>query len=232
MKRLLEQYFPYRSERVLSSILGMVHVDDFDAPEGWEKLTAAMFKEWDDTDIDARPVDKTVNVDWNMGYWADGGTAVAGFVGVEHNRYADLSQYEKMVIRGSGEGLRILANRLVAHGPWKQITVRFNDDDPYWDEELQSIVLPLSELQETVTNEGVERVDDFVHLNALKIDWSGRVNVSAVYLIPSAEALDIETVDSNRQVKDDGHWYSLYGQKVLCPTRGIYIHDGKKVYVQ
>lgn len=230
--RLLEQYFPYRSERVLSSILGMVHVDDFDAPEGWEKLTAAMFKEWDDTDKDARPVDKTVNVDWNMGYWADGGTAVAGFVGVEHNRYADLSQYEKMVIRGSGEGLRILANRLVAHGPWKQITVRFNDDDPYWDEELQSIVLPLSELQETVTNEGVERVDDFVHLNALKIDWSGRVNVSAVYLIPSAEALDIETVDSNRQVKDDGHWYSLYGQKVLCPTRGIYIHDGKKVYVQ
>ena len=229
--RLLTEYFPERSSRVLNSILGMVHVDDFEAPEGWEKLTDSMFMEWDGTGADAQPVDHTVNVDWNMGYLADGGTAVAGFVGVEHNHYADLSRYGKLVIRGTGEGLRILANRLVENGPWKQITVHLNDSDPYWDVELGAIVLPLSELREAPTNEGVKREDDFVHLNALKVDWSSRVNVSSVYLIPAEETLDIESVDGSLSTERDGHWYNLSGQEVLRPTRGIYIYQGRKVYV-
>ncbi len=229
--RLLAEYFPVRSERVLNSILSLVQVDDFDVPEGWEKLTASMFHEWDGSGAEAQPLDQTVNVDWNMGTLVDGGTAVAGFVGVEHNRFADLSLYDKLIIRGTGKGLRILANRLVEHGPWKQITVSLDNSDPYWDASINAIVLPLSELQTALTNEGVVRDDAFVHLNAIKVDWSSNANVSGIYLVPSP-ALAVEGVESIPHRVGDGQWYNLSGQRVARPSRGIYLYNGKKVLLR
>ncbi len=38
--RLKNQYFPVRTATVLSQITKYVDVDDFVAPENWEKLTA------------------------------------------------------------------------------------------------------------------------------------------------------------------------------------------------
>ena len=145
--RLLNQYFPVRTDRVLNSILSFVKIDDFEAPEGWVPLTASMFHQWDGSGADAQPLDTPVSVSWQMGYNVGGGEAIVGFVGVEENRYADLSNYQSLVLRGTGNGLRILANRLVSHGPWKQIVVAFNDSDPYWDADLQAIVVPLDNLR-------------------------------------------------------------------------------------
>lgn len=228
--RLLTQYFPVRSEYVLDNILRLVDVDDFVAPDGWEKLTASMFHEWDGTDADAQPLDKAVSVDWNMNQTVGGGTAVAGFVNVEHNRYADLSDYEKLVLRGTGSGLRILANRLVPHGPWKQVKVSFNSSDPYWDEALEAIVLPLDDLRTIPTNEGVTRNDDFVHLNVLKVDWSASLCVRSAYLVPRQENAVPVIAEENRM--NDGKFYNLNGQQVIRPTRGIYIHNGKRIFVK
>ena len=112
--RLLTQYFPVRTANVLRQITSYVNIDDFEVPEGWEPLMASMFHEWDGTGIDAKPLDKDVKVDWNFNTDAGGGTAIAGFVNVDHNQFADLSAYDKLVLRGTGDGLRILANRLVA----------------------------------------------------------------------------------------------------------------------
>ncbi|MBR1666924.1 MAG: CotH kinase family protein [Bacteroidaceae bacterium] len=226
--RLLQQYFPVRSEWVLGSIVRLVDVDDFEAPDGWEKLTASMFHEWDGTGADAQPKDKEVNVDWNMNQEAGGGTAVAGFVGVEENRFADITGYEKLVLRGTGSGLRILANRLVSHGPWKQITVSFNDSDPYWDADLEAIVLPLADLQNALTSEGVAREDDFLHLHALKVDWSKTACVRSAYLVPTEEALPVMAVTYHPL---DGKYYTLQGVQVEHPTKGVYIYNGKKVYI-
>ena len=227
--RLLTQYFPVRTANVLRQITSYVNIDDFEVPEGWEPLMASMFHEWDGTGIDAKPLDKDVKVDWNFNTDAGGGTAIAGFVNVDHNQFADLSAYDKLVLRGTGDGLRILANRLVAHGPWKQINVSFNSYDPYWDSDLQCIVLPLDDLKTTPTNEGKTRNDAFVHLNALKVDWSSVVNVRAAYLIPSAETMSVSQITA---AHDDGRYYNLQGQSVAHPTKGIYIRNGKKIVIR
>ena len=227
--RLLTQYFPVRTANVLRQITSYVNIDDFEVPEGWEPLMASMFHEWDGTGIDAKPLDKQVKVDWNFNTDAGGGTAIAGFVNVDHNQFADLSAYDKLVLRGTGDGLRILANRLVSHGPWKQINVSFNSYDPYWDSDLQCIVFPLDDLKTAPTNEGKTRNDDFVHLNALKVDWSSVVNVRAAYLIPSAETMSVSQIIASH---DDGRYYNLQGQPVAHPTKGIYIRNGKKIVIR
>lgn len=228
--RLLTQYFPERSARVLNSIVSLVDVDDFEAPEDWVELVSNMFHEWDGVDADAQPLDVEVNVDWNVGRNASGGTAVAGFVNVEHNQYADLSMYDKLVLRGSGTGLRILANRLVPHGAWKQIVVSFNEKDPYWDAQMGAIVIPLDEIRTMRNTDNEVREDDFVHLNALKVDWNQTLILRGAYLIPSDEALPIVAPSIAQRQLERGKYYTLNGQEVAQPTRGIYIYNGRKIY--
>ena len=227
--RLLNDYFPTRTETVLSQIIKFLNIDDFEVPAEWHKLTAAMFHEWDGTGVDAKPTGNNVNVDWNMGVNAAGGSAVAGFVGVEYNRYADLSSYNDLVIRGTGNKLRILANRLVDHGPWKEITVNFNDSDPYWNADLGAIVLPLDDLKNAPTNVGATRNDNFLHLNAMKVNWDATVNVSAVYLTPGKQQMVVTGIKNNSIAKRT--YYNLNGQRVQTPGKGIYVVGGKKFVV-
>ena len=234
--RLLTQYFPGRSERVLNSIVSLVNVDEFEAPDEWIELASSMFHEWDGVDADAQPLDKEVKVDWNMNRNASGGSAVVGFVSVDHNQYADISQYEKLVLRGSGSGLRILANRLVPHGAWKQIVVSFNDRDPYWDAQVGAIVIPLEEFRTMLTTDGEEREDDFVHLHALKVDWNQTLNLRGAYLVPSEEtvpviALNAQLSTVNSQLSTN-KYYTLQGVEVEHPTHGVYIYNGRKVYIK
>ena len=227
--RLLQQYFPVRTERVLNDIVHLVDIDDFEAPDGCTELLASMFVEWDGSRANAQPTGHPVTVDWHMNQEAGGGTAIAGFVGVEENRFADVGQYEKLVLRGTGSGIRILANRLVPHGPWKQITVSFNDSDPYWDANLQAIVLPLADLQNALTSEGVSRKDNFLHLHAIKVDWGKNARVRAAYLVPDEETLPVWAV-GHEPLHDK--YYTLQGVQIATPTRGIYIRNGKKVWVK
>ncbi len=230
--RLLTQYFPVRTEKVLAKIQAMVSVDDFDVPEGWEMFTASMFHDWDGSGADAKPLDTPVYPEWNVGTSLDGGSVVAGFAAVGSKQYADLSKYDKMVVRGTGRGLRILANRLVDHGPWKQIILDFNDGNSYWDESIGGIVLPLADLRNIATNEGVRRDDSFLHINAIKVDWGSSLTVSGIYLVPSDEALGIENVETAPKTAATGQWYTLSGQRVKKPTKGLYIFNGKKVFVK
>ena len=232
--RLLTQYFPVRTERVLNSILSVVSVDDFDVPEEWIALTPDMFKEWNGVDADAQPLEKDVHVDWNMRQLAGGGTALAGFVNVDHNQYADISPYEQLVLRGTGNGLRILANRQVPHGAWKQIVVSFSEDDPYWNDELGGIVIPLDDIRIMRTTDNEQRKDDFVHLNALKVDWNSTLTLNGAYLVPAASETVIHSPNINSQLStvNSQRYYNLQGQPVEHPTRGTYIYNGKKVYIR
>lgn len=229
--RLLTKYFPVRSEYVFNSIINFVGIDDFEMPDGWELLTASMFHEWDGTGADAQPLDKHVSVDWNFGVEVGGGTAIAGFVGVGYNQFADLSDYDYLVLRGRGSGLRILANRLVPSGPWKEISVSFNEQDAYWNGEYQAIVFNLNDLKIVPTqNEGSSRNDDFVHLNAIKVDWGSTANVLAAYLIPKEERLDIAS--HHLPLADSFIVYDLQGRRVTHPKPGIYIRNGRKILIK
>ena len=185
--RLLKQYFPYRADILLGQVTSLVDIDDFEAPQGWERLTAQLFKEWNGNAAGSQPTGRNVNVDWNIGVSASGGTAVAGFGNVEFDRYADLTGYESLVLRGSGGGLRVVANRLVAHGPYKQIIVDFSESSPYWSDDYQAVVLPLAELATTPTNEGKARQDDFVHVHVLKVSQGANARVNSAWLIPKAK---------------------------------------------
>lgn len=199
-RRLLNEYFPMRSATALDQIVSYVGVDDFEAPDTWQPLLATMFREWDGSGADAQPLDVPVGVDWRLGSYAGSGEAVAGFVGVEHNHYADLSQYDRLILRGEGGTLRLLANRLVAHGPWKQVNVWFSPDCPYWDSEQGVIVVPLDEFRTALTNEGNWREDDFVHLNAIKVDWNNSVKLAGAWLVPKETPYIVGDADGNGMV--------------------------------
>ena len=213
-------------KNMLQSIISFVDIDDFEAPADWEKLTASMFHEWNGTGADATPRG-SYNVEWNLGTNQNGGGVVMGTSGVEEYRFADLSPYSHLVLRGQGSA-RILANRLVAHGPYKEKIVALNGSDPYWDADIQGVIIPLDDIKTALTNEGNTRIDDFVHLNAIKAPWNSSANVKVAYLIPSNESDIADVRLPGHQAKT---LFNLKGQAVKQPQRGIYIVNGKKVVV-
>lgn len=227
--RLHEKYFPYRSSTVLSMIENTLDIDDFEPLAEWIPLTASFFHKWDGTGKNANVMDMPVNVDWNVGKEAGSGVAVAGFVNVDHDNYAEISGYDKLIIRGKGNNLRILANRLVAHGQWKEIKVSFNEYDKYWDDDLKCIVIPLDDFRTKLTSSNETRIDDFVHLHVLKVDWNNNLKVNGVWLVPNENSTDIKSVCQNRNIPSDNRYYNLNGQVVDNPSNGVYIYNGKKV---
>jgi hypothetical protein len=227
--RLHEQYFPYRSSTVLSMIENTLDIDDFEPLAEWIPLTASFFHKWDGTGKNANVMDMPVNVDWNVGKEAGSGVAVAGFVNVDHDNYAEISGYDKLIIRGKGNNLRILANRLVAHGQWKEIKVSFNEYDKYWDDDLKCIVIPLDDFKTKLTSSNETRIDEFVHLHVLKVDWNNSLKVNGVWLVPNENSTDIKSVCQNRNIPSDNRYYNLNGQVVDNPSNGVYIYNGKKV---
>ena len=178
---------------------------------------------------DAAPVDKVVNPEWNMKQDVSNGGVVAGFSSVEPLLYADISQYDKLVIRGKGGSLRILANRDHETREWKEIAPSFSDTNPYWDNEYEALVIPLADFKNKNTSSENQRIDSYVHLNAIKANWGNTVNVQGVYLIP-AGSTDMAVIKGNNS--DDERWYNLQGQPVVNPTKGIYIRKGKKIVVR
>ena len=227
--RLLTWYFPTRTATVLSQITKYVAIDDFVAPENWQKLTANMYYWWDGTGADAKPL-ANANVDWNFNQDVSNGGVVTGLVTVDHDLFADISQYDKIVLRGNGGSVRILANRLVAHGEWKEIAPSFNEYDPYWNAEYEALVIPLKDFKTKNTNKNNPLVDDFVHLDAIKANNGSTINVKAIYLVPKDESSNIDIAKVERF--KDNKYYNLQGQPVAKPTKGLYILNGKKIIVK
>lgn len=226
--RLLKNYFPYRSGIVLDNILAFVQLDDFEAPTDWIPLSASMFHQWNGTGANAKVTTENPGAEMNLNQSVGNGGVIAGFSSVGYNLYADISHYDRLVLRGTGGELRILANRQSDHGEYKQIVVSFNESDHYWDNELQAIVLPLSDLRVIPTNQNKERLDNITHLNAMKVQ-NGNVTLRGAWLIPAM----VSTVSGIRQLSEDGLYYNLNGQKVTNPARnGIYILNGKKILVK
>ena len=227
--RLLTQYFPSRTATVLSQITRFVAIDDFEAPANWVKVTPGMFYWWDNGDATAQQTN-VASVDWNLNQDVNSGGVVAGLVTVDHNMFADISQYDKLVVRGTGGSTRILTNRLIAHGEWKEIAPSFNESDPYWNADFQAIVIPLADFKNRNTTSNNQRVDTFVHLHALKANNGNTVNVKGIYLIPAEGSSAINTVQMVQPATNA--YYNLQGQPVANPTKGLYIHKGKKIVVR
>ena len=182
--RLLTQYFPVRTGNTLKQIYQFMDYDDFVVPDNWEKMKSDWFYVWASSGADATPLG-LANATMNLDVDIENGAVIAGLAGVEYNKFADLSEYEYIVIRGNyGSNVRFLANRLVAGGEWKEITATLNENDQYWNAEDETLVIPLADFKNKNTSSGNYRPDDFVHMNAIKVSWGGHANIKGIYLIP------------------------------------------------
>jgi hypothetical protein len=135
-----------------------------------------------------------------------------------------------------------MCNRIIDEGAWKNLVVGFNADDSHWNKDLECLVIDLNEIKtmtctangegdpEGVMN-GDQRVDDFVHLHCFKNAWGGEfpVNVSAAYLWKAGDSTGIKEV---KEGKKDNAYYNLAGQRIVNPTKGLFIQNGKKVLVK
>ena len=215
-------------------------------PEQWVELTADMWHQWgSEADPTHCKKDAVITGDmtpaWNLNTDIGAGACILGAENVTWNLYADISDYEKLIIFGTGgPGMRVMCNRIIDEGAWKNLVVGFKaDDNPYWNADLECLVIDLNAIKTMTCTangegdaEGVktgdERVDDFVHLHCFKNAWGGEfpVNVSGAYLWKPLDPAGIKTVKAN---VEDGAYYNLAGQKVANPEKGVFIHNGKKI---
>ena len=220
--------------------------DEWMDPEQWVEVTAEMWHAWEAPDGVHCTKDATVAGEmspaWNLNSDIGAGSCILGAENVTYNLYADISEYDKIIIFGTGgPGMRVMCNRIIDEGAWKNLVVGFNADDAHWNADLECLAIDLSEFKTMACTangegdaEGVktgdERVDDFVHLHCLKNAWGGEfpVNVSGVYLW-KAGSTGIKNVKADAQ---NSAYYNLAGQKVANPQKGLFIHNGKKVVLK
>ncbi len=226
--RLHTQYFPQRTATILSMIETAFGIDDFEPQQDWIPLEASFFHKWSNGDKDAKPLEDRVNPDFNIRSDVSNGGVVAGFPNVDHNDFADISAYEKLIIRGRGGRIRILANRIVSHGEWKEINEPLDASSKYWDSSIQGLVIPIDDFWKKTTSSNNNRVDSFVHLHALKADWGNTITVNGIWLTQDVSS-SIHSASVSTKSSTDSKYRNLSGQTVYRPTKGIYIYRGRKI---
>ena len=157
--RLLTQYFPKRSGNVLNSIMDFVNVDEFEIPDEWIDLVSSMFHEWDDCTAMSKVVEEDCGCERQVGENLPSGSLVYGDGSVYYKHYADLTDYDQLIIVGTpGMQLRVLMNRLeIGNGGGGTHGGAY------------------TELNPVIGTDGTAVVDlsdyEFVHLNAIKLGW-------------------------------------------------------------
>jgi hypothetical protein len=220
-------------------------------PEQWVEVDASWWHEWKNPDEDRCTGKAEITGDftpgWNFNTDIREGKLVLGSDGVAWNQFADISDYDKLIIFGSTEnnthGCRVMCNREINEGAWKNYMLDVWANDPHYVADLDAIVFDLSEFKTMTCNanngvdsEGVktgdERIDDYVHLHALKNAWAGEVHttVSGLFVWKASGTSGIKTIKN--EVAGDGAYYNLQGQRVDNPTKGLFIHNGKKVILK
>ena len=225
--------------------------DDWQDPEQWEEVTPDMWHSWKAPDGVHCTKDATIDGEagpaWNLSQNTSQGQCILGAENVTYNLYADLSNCKKLIVMGTSTApTRVMCNRIIDEGAWKNLNLALNAEDPHWNADFECVVVDLDEIK-TMTcsanqsdgdadgvKTGDERIDDFVHLHCLKNGWFGEntVNVTAVYLWPANKVVTgIKTVNQ-KSAKGIGKFYNLNGMEVKNPTKGLYIQNGKKVLVK
>ncbi len=181
-------------------------------------LSPDMFYHWNGYGADAEIDNQHGNVDFffQLGQQLNSGDVVAGTGGVDFVRYANLTGYTTMIIKGTpGMVVRVLMNRQES-----------NDG-------------PLTERALTIGNDGKVELDltdikndaGYVHLNAIKIGWGNSGIINDVELVNQNQVNNSSPLYLNHsngdgypvmQRNDDAgnHWYAaFYPVEVPVPNK-------------
>ena len=200
------------------------------------ELTKDMWQKWDGLTKDAQPIDEKVWIDWNIG--SDefaGGAVMCGTSTVAEDVYADLSDYNYLVIYGSGPNPRVMLNRTVKEGQQKDGGMI--ELQPSYGEAGAAIINLKTDLVRTPTD-APSSVDDYAHLVTIKANWGEeKTNISTIMLynvLP--EELGGTTGIKNVHVAGDAAvaTFNAAGAKVAANAKGLVIkkyQSGKVVKV-
>ena len=187
--------------------------------DGIYPLTLDMFHEWDGCTATSKVVNEDCGGEIHIGETLSAGNLVYGGSSVLYTQYADLTEYDQLVIEGSsGMELRVLINRLeVGNG----------GGDDYGG--------ALTELNPVIGTDGLAKVDlsayEFFHLNAIKTGWGSPAGtISSIKIVKGGTSTGIVT----QLYKYDGQSavYNLAGQKLTKLKKGINIVNGRKVMIK
>lgn len=215
---------------------GSASAKEESADEGVE-LTKDMWHKWDGVTKDAQPTDENVYIDWNIGQEEfAGGTVMCGHSSVPMDLYADLSDYNYLVIYGSGPNPRVMLNRTTANG--QQADGGMIELRPSYGEETGAAIINLkTDLVRTPTD-APSSVDDYAHLVTIKANWGEeKTKISTILLYKTLpEELGGTTGIKNVHVAGDAAvaTFNAAGAKVAANAKGLVIkkyQSGKVVKV-
>lgn len=214
---------------------GSASAQEESTDEGVE-LTKDMWHKWDGVTKDAQPTDEKIFIDWNIGPKEfDGGTVMCGNGNVPMDWYADLSDYNYLVIYGSGPNPRVMLNRTVDQG--QQADGGMIELRPSYGEAGAAIINLKTDLVRT-PKDAPSSVDDYAHLVTIKANWGEeKTNISTILLYKTLpEELGGTTGIKNVHVAGDAvvATFNAAGAKVAANAKGLVIkkyQSGKVVKV-
>lgn len=215
---------------------GSASAQEESADEGVE-LTKDMWQKWDGVTKDAQPTDEKVYIDWNIGQDEfGGGTVMCGTSTVAMDVYADLSDYNYLVIYGSGPNPRVMLNRTVDQG--QQADGGMIELRPSYGEETGAAIINLKTDLVRTPKDAASSVDDYAHLITIKANWGEeKTNISTIHLYKTLpEELGGTTGIKNVHVAGDAAvaTFNAAGAKVAANAKGLVIkkyQSGKVVKV-
>lgn len=215
---------------------GTASAQEESADEGVE-LAKDMWQKWDGVTKDAQPTDEKVWIDWNIGQEEfPGGAVMCGTSTVAMDVYADLSDYNYLVIYGSGPNPRVMLNRTTEKG--QQADGGMIELRPSYGEAGAAIINLKTDLVRT-PQDAPSSVDDYAHLVTIKANWGEeKTNISTIMLynvLPEELAGDATGI-KNVHVAGDAAvaTFNAAGAKVAANAKGLVIkklQSGKVVKV-
>lgn len=214
---------------------GTASAQEESADEGVE-LAKDMWQKWDGVTKDAQPTGEKAWIDWNIGQEEfAGGAVMCGTSTVAMDVYADLSDYNYLVIYGSGPNPRVMLNRTTENG--QQADGGMIELRPSYGEAGAAIINLKTDLVRT-PKDAPSSVDDYAHLVTIKANWGEeKTNISTMLLYKTLpEELAGTTGIKNVHVAGDAAvaTFNAAGAKVAANAKGLVIkkyQSGKVVKV-
>ena len=171
------------------------------------ELTSEMFKQWDGVGK-TQTVTGTPGMENQIGSAVGVGGTIYGDGNVDKLNYADLSNYNKMVIAYSGSVPRVLFNRQNDGSSYTEV----NSAGEYATIEDGLMTIDLTKLY--------VGSDYFAHLNVIKTPWGGNTTINSIHLYTEQEYADINPFTLGDETNCETH--VLYQ---LDPVSGTFTTD-------